>query len=77
MIELEKNFPSDEVLERLADALNIDPTELFSRTCFPQEQFVRAVCGGSWLNFKSLQNSLGKYINKRNAKPYPNKKQVE
>ena len=37
MIELEKNFPSDDVLERIANALNIDPTELFSKTCYPVE----------------------------------------
>jgi transcriptional regulator with XRE-family HTH domain len=37
MIELEKNFPSDEVLERIAHALKIDPTELFSKTCYPVE----------------------------------------
>jgi transcriptional regulator with XRE-family HTH domain len=30
MIELEKKFPSPEMLERLAAALEIDPTELFS-----------------------------------------------
>jgi transcriptional regulator with XRE-family HTH domain len=30
MIELEKKFPSPEMLERLAVALEIDPTELFS-----------------------------------------------
>ena len=38
MIELEKKFPSDEVLERIANALKIDPTELFSKTCFPVEE---------------------------------------
>ena len=38
MIELERNFPSDEVLERIANALNIDPTELFSKTCFTAEE---------------------------------------
>ena len=37
MIELEKNFPSDEVLERIAHALKIDPTELFSKACYPVE----------------------------------------
>jgi transcriptional regulator with XRE-family HTH domain len=37
MIELEKNFPSDEVLERIALALQIDPTELFSQSCYPAE----------------------------------------
>lgn len=37
MIELEKNFPSDKVLERIAHALKIDPAELFSKTCFPVE----------------------------------------
>ena len=30
MIELEKKFPSPEMLERLAEALEIDPPELFS-----------------------------------------------
>ena len=37
MIELKKNFPSDEVLERIALALQIDPTELFSQSCYPVE----------------------------------------
>ena len=37
MIELEKSFPSDEVLERIAHALKIEPTELFSKTCYPVE----------------------------------------
>ncbi|MCL2193848.1 MAG: helix-turn-helix transcriptional regulator [Treponema sp.] len=37
MIELEKNFPSDEVLERIARALKMDPTELFSKACYPIE----------------------------------------
>jgi transcriptional regulator with XRE-family HTH domain len=37
MIELERKFPSDEVLERIAHALKIDPTELFSKTSYPVE----------------------------------------
>jgi len=37
MIELEKKFPSVDVLERIAHALKIDPTELFSKTCYPIE----------------------------------------
>jgi len=37
MIELEKKFPSVEVLERIAKALDIDPTELFSKICYPKE----------------------------------------
>jgi len=37
MIELEKKFPSDKVLEYIAHALEIEPTELFSKTCFPVE----------------------------------------
>jgi len=37
MIELEKKFPSDKVLERIAHALKIDPTELFSKNCYPVE----------------------------------------
>jgi transcriptional regulator with XRE-family HTH domain len=37
MIELEKKFPSVDVLERIASALKIDPTELFSKACYPAE----------------------------------------
>jgi len=38
MIEIEKKFPSVEVLEKLAQALKIDPTELFSKACYPVEE---------------------------------------
>jgi len=38
MIELEKKFPSDDVLERIARALKIDPTELFSQNCYTIEE---------------------------------------
>jgi transcriptional regulator with XRE-family HTH domain len=38
MIELEKKFPSVEVLERIAQALKIDSPELFSKTCFTTEE---------------------------------------
>jgi len=38
MIELEKKFPSDDVLERIANALKIDPTELFSVNCYTVEE---------------------------------------
>ena len=34
-IELERNFPSDTVLEQIAHALKIDPVELFSMSCYP------------------------------------------
>ena len=37
MIELEKKFPSVDVLERIANALKIDPTELFSKACYTTE----------------------------------------
>ena len=35
MIELEKKFPSVEMLERIAEALNMDTTELFSSEPLP------------------------------------------
>ena len=38
MIELGKKFPSDNVLERIAKALKIDPTELFSQSCIQVEE---------------------------------------
>jgi transcriptional regulator with XRE-family HTH domain len=37
MIEVEKKFPSVNVLERIAQALKIDPADLFSKTCYPVE----------------------------------------
>lgn len=37
-IELERNFPSDTVLENIAHALKIDPVELFSIKCYPIEE---------------------------------------
>ena len=37
MIELEKRSPSFEMLERIAEALNIDPADLFSKKAIPIE----------------------------------------
>ncbi|MDR2491432.1 MAG: helix-turn-helix transcriptional regulator [Spirochaetaceae bacterium] len=37
MIELEKKFPSVEMLERIAEALEIDTTELFSVQPLPED----------------------------------------
>jgi len=37
MIELEKKFPSVEMLERIAQALEIDTTELFSVKPLPED----------------------------------------
>jgi len=45
-IELEKNFPSDTVLENIAHALKIDPVELFSMSCYPID------------DIKAFQNSV-------------------
>jgi transcriptional regulator with XRE-family HTH domain len=56
MIELEKKFPSVDVLERIAKALNIDPTELFSKACYPKESITelhRSVLKGMELVVKS------------------------
>jgi transcriptional regulator with XRE-family HTH domain len=37
MIELEKKFPSVEMLERIAEALSMDTTELFSVQSLPAD----------------------------------------
>jgi len=55
MIELEKKFPSDVVLERIAKALKIDPTELFSKNCQPVEE-IR-------IFQKSVLNSITQAVN--------------
>ena len=61
-IELEKNFPSDEVLERIAHALKIDPVELFSMTCYPIEEtrtFHKSVIDAFE---KTLKTQINKFI---------------
>jgi len=37
MIELEKRSPSFEMIERIADALQVDPPDLFSKAVYPIE----------------------------------------
>ena len=58
MIELEKRSPSLEMLERIADALNIDPPELFTKTTCQVEKikkFHESVLG-------DFENVLNKHI---------------
>jgi transcriptional regulator with XRE-family HTH domain len=38
MIEKERQFPTPEMLERIAAALEIDPPDLFSKKSFPSEE---------------------------------------
>ena len=66
MIELEKRSPSFEMLERIAEALKIDPPELFSKTAYSieaVEQFHSSVLAG----FEEvIQNQTAKFIKKIN-----------
>jgi transcriptional regulator with XRE-family HTH domain len=39
MIETEKKFPTPEMLERIAAALEIEPPALFSTATYPQPEF--------------------------------------
>ena len=55
MIELEKKFPSVEVLERLANALQIDPTELFQKKITPEAAFI--------YHKKAIIEDLGEEVN--------------
>ena len=58
MIELEKRSPSLEMLERIADALNLDPPELFTKTACQVEKikkFHESVLG-------DFENVLNKHI---------------
>ena len=41
MIELEKKFPSVEMLERIARALAVDTTELFSVAALPEDAILK------------------------------------
>lgn len=68
-IELEKNFPSDEVLERIARALKIDPVELFSMTCYPVEElrtFHKSVLEAYE---QTLKNQITKFFESKTKKP--------
>jgi len=64
MIELEKSFPSDDVLERIGIALKIDPIELFSKTSYPVEEarnLQKAI-------LKDIEQAVKKQITKFEAK---------
>ena len=66
MIELEKKFPSDVVIERIASALGVDPSELFSKSCYAVEAvkiFQKSVVDG-------IDHVVKTQINKFEAK-YP------
>ena len=43
LIETGKRFPSPQMLERIADALRVDTTQLFSKKP-EEEEFIRAFC---------------------------------
>lgn len=53
MIELEKKFPSVEMIERIADALEMDTTELFSVIPLP-ENAVKNLQKEVLLDFKEI-----------------------
>jgi len=60
MIEIGRNFPTADVLERLAKALKINPNELFSVAVSPEraiEELQRAV-------LDNMDNSIEKALNK-------------
>jgi transcriptional regulator with XRE-family HTH domain len=48
MIEKEKKFPTPEMLERIAKALEVDTPALFSTLCYPSN------CAGNTANFQTL-----------------------
>jgi transcriptional regulator with XRE-family HTH domain len=41
MIELEKKWPSDAMLTKIASALSIDTPQLFSMTSYPEDSLIR------------------------------------
>ena len=64
MIELEKKFPSDKVLERIAYALKIEPVELFSKTCFPIEAVITLHKAVLEDIEKAVKNQISKFDSK-------------
>jgi transcriptional regulator with XRE-family HTH domain len=57
MIELEKKWPSDTMLNKIASALSIDTPQLFSMTSFPEDSIKRL--------HKSVLTEFQKVINKK------------
>ena len=57
MIELEKRSPSLEMLERIANALNIDPPDLFTKTACQVEKIKKF--------HESVLDDFEKVLNKR------------
>jgi len=67
MIEIARNFPTADVLERLASALNINPHELFSVNVSPEramEQLQQKILDN--MN-RAMENALDKAIEKRSG----------
>ena len=57
MIELEKKFPSVEMLERIAEALHMDTTELFSVKSLPGDSIKKL--------YKSILADFQKVVDKK------------
>jgi transcriptional regulator with XRE-family HTH domain len=67
MIELEKRSPSLEMLERIAEALNIDPPDLFTKTTCQVERikmFHESVLGDFE---KALNNRIDEFMENPNV----------
>jgi len=64
MIELEKRSPSFEMLERIAAALEVDPSELFSKASYPIED-IKQFYGSVLLDFEEiLKNRIDEFKDK-------------
>jgi transcriptional regulator with XRE-family HTH domain len=75
MIEIARNFPTADVLERLAVALGIKPNELFSITDSPEiamEQLQQAVLDSFDKKLASLDQMIESALNKAIEKRYEN-----
>jgi transcriptional regulator with XRE-family HTH domain len=57
MIELEKKWPSDTMLNKIALALSIDTPQLFSMTSYPEDSIIRL--------HKSVLSEFQTVINKK------------
>jgi transcriptional regulator with XRE-family HTH domain len=68
MIELEKRSPSFEMLERIAEALNTDPPDLFSKKTDSIE-IITAFHESVLIDFKvALENQIDKFRDKMDTK---------
>jgi transcriptional regulator with XRE-family HTH domain len=62
MLEMKTKFPSSEMIQKLASALKIDPTELFSKDIDPHSRIINSQKAALESVGMAVNNMITKYI---------------